>query len=97
MILHVVMFTWQPGVTPERVTALTAAIADLRGLVPGLVSIQGSPDLGLRPGNPDYLLTARFEDAAAWHAYQAHPRHTALLGDVIGPMLAHRQSMQAGE
>ncbi len=95
MILHVVMFTWKTGVTPRQVDEATAAIHALRGSIPGLTSIQGSADLGLRPGNPDYLLVATFEDEEAWHAYQAHPRHKALLGDVIEPMAAHRQSIQA--
>lgn len=94
MIRHVVMFTWKTGVTPEQVTGLTFAIGALRGLIPGLVSIQGSPDLGLRPGSPDYLLLATFEDEEAWHAYQAHPRHKTLLSDVIEPMVTHRHSIQ---
>ena len=95
MILHAVMFTWKSGVTPRQVDEVTAAIHALRGLVPGLISIQASPDLRLRPGNPDLLLVATFEDEHAWHAYQAHPRHKALLADMIEPILSHRQSVQA--
>lgn len=94
MILHFVVFTWKTDVTPEQVIALTSALGALHGLVPGLISIQGSPDLGLRATNSDYLLVATFEDADAWHAYQAHPRHKALLSDVIEPMVAHRQAIQ---
>ena len=95
MILHAVMFTWKSGVTPQQVDALTSAIHAMRGSIPGLVSIQGKPDLGLRPGNPDYLLVATFEDEDAWRTYQAHPLHKALVADVIEPIQSHRQSMQA--
>ena len=94
MILHAVMFTWKDGVTPRQVEALTSAAHALRGAIPGLVSIQGAPDLGLRPGNPDYLLVAAFEDEAAWHGYQAHPLHKALVAERVEPILSHRQSMQ---
>ena len=94
MILHAVMFTWKDGVTSEQVAAVSAAVAALRGAIPGLLSIQGAPDLRLRPGNPDYLLVATFADEAAWRGYQAHPRHKALLAEQIDPILSHRQAMQ---
>ena len=95
MIFHAVMFTWKSGVTPRQVDELTSAIHAMRGSIPGLVSIQGGPDLGLRPGNPDYFLLATFEDEGAWRTYQAHPLHKALVADMIEPILSHRQSMQA--
>ena len=96
MILHAVMFTWKSGVTPRQVEEVTASLHALRGLVPGLISIEAAPDLRLRPDNPDYLLLATFEDEDAWHAYQVHPRHKALVADLIEPLVSHRQSMQAG-
>ena len=94
MILHAVMFNWKGGVTPQQVNELTSAIHAMRGLIPGLISIQGGPDLRLRQGNPDYLLVATFEDEDAWRAYQAHPLHKALVADRIEPIQSHRQSMQ---
>ena len=95
MIVHAVMFTWKSGVMPQQVDELTSALHAMHGAIPGLVSIQGGADLGLRPGNPDYLLVATFEDEGAWHAYQAHSLHKALVASMIEPMQAHRQSMQA--
>ena len=91
MIVHAVMFRWKDGVSAEGVTARVHA---LRGAIPGLLSIEGGADLGLRESNPHYLLLATFTDAAAWHAYQAHPLHKALLSEVIDPIVAQRQSMQ---
>jgi len=95
MIVHAVMFTWKSGVTPQQVDELTSALHAMRGSIPGLVSIQGGPDLGLRPGNPDYLLVATFEGEGAWHAYQAHPMHKAVVAGMVEHMQSHRQSMQA--
>lgn len=94
MIVHAVMFTWKSGVTSRQVEELTSAIHAMRGRIPGLVAIQGGPDLGLRAGNPDYLLVATLEDEDAWHAYQAHPLHKALVADIVTPIASHRQSMQ---
>ncbi len=97
MILHAVMFTWQAGVTSQQLDELTSAIHAMRGKIPGLVSLQCGPDLGLRSGNPDYLLVATLESEDAWHTYQAHPLHKALVADIITPIVAHRQSMQTVE
>ena len=94
MIVHMVMFRWKDGVSAERLAGVTSAIHALRGEIPGLLSIQAGPDLALRAGNPDYILWATFADEAAWHDYQAHPRHKALLSEMIEPILSHRQSMQ---
>ena len=95
MTLHAIMFTWKSGVTPQQVDHVTPALHALRGSIPGLISIQGAPDLRLRPGNPDYLLVATFEDEGAWRGYQAHPLHKSLLADMIQPIVAHRQAVQA--
>ncbi len=95
MILHAVMFTWKSDVTPRQVDEVITALHALRGSIPGLISIQAAPDLRLRPGNPDFLVVATFEDEQAWHVYQAHPRHKAVVTDMIEPILSHRQSMQA--
>ena len=94
MIVHAVMFNWKDGTSTEQVQEVTAAVHALRGAIPGLLSITGGPDARLRAGNPHYLLLATFTDEAAWHEYQAHPRHKALLRDVIDPILAGRQSTQ---
>ena len=94
MIVHAVMFTWKSGVTPQQVEELTSAVHAMRGLVPGLISIEGAPDIGLRTGNPDYLLVATLRDEEAWHAYQAHPLHKALVADRVTPITSHRQSIQ---
>ena len=94
MILHILMVTWNDAVTPEQVDAVTAAIEAMRGAISGLLSIRGTPDLRLRPGNPDYLLVATFEDEQAWRGYQAHGLHRALVADWIQPLAKARQAMQ---
>ncbi len=88
------MFTWKPTASAQQVADVTAAIHALRGQITGLVAIDAGPDLRLRPGNPDTLLVAKFDDEAAWRHYQAHPLHKALVADLIDPIVAQRQAMQ---
>ena len=96
MIIHAVIFTWKDGVGPADVEAVTAALDALRPSVAGLVSMDHGPDLVLRPGNASYLLVARFEDAAAWRAYQANPAHKRVVSEIIAPLQASRVATQVG-
>ena len=96
MIIHAVTFTWRDGVTADEVGAVTTALDDMRASVAGLVSLDHGPDLALRPGNASYLLVARFQDEAAWHAYQANPAHKRVVSEVIAPLQASRVAVQVG-
>ncbi len=96
MIIHAVIFTWNDGVGPADVAAVTAALDDMRPTVAGLVSLDHGPDLALRSGNGSYLLVARFEDEAAWRAYQANPAHKRVVSEVIAPLQASRVATQVG-
>ena len=94
MILHVVTFTWNSGVTTEQVEALTAGLRSLPGAIPGLLSLVCGPDLKLRPTNPDYLMTATFRDVQGWRDYQAHELHKRVVATKVDVMVAQRQSLQ---
>lgn len=94
MILHVVIFKWQEGVTPEQVRALRSAL-DALGKTVGLMrSLQHGPDLALREGNGDYGLVATFDDAEAWRTYQSHPAHTAFVTNYVKPIQKSRTAIQ---
>ena len=94
MIIHAVIFTWKDSVTRADVDAVTTALDDMRRSVTGLLSLDHGPDLVLRPGNGSYLLAARFEDEAAWRAYQDNPAHQRVVSEIISPLLASRVAAQ---
>lgn len=94
MIIHAVIFTWKDGVTRADVEGVAAALDDMRPSVAGLLSLDHGPDLALRPGNGSYLLVARFQDEAAWRAYQSNPAHKRVVSEVISPLLASRVATQ---
>ena len=96
MIIHAVIFTWKDDVARADVDAVTAALDDMRPSITGLIALDHGPDLALRPGNGSYLLVAKFEDEAAWRAYQAHPAHKHLVAEIIAPRLASRIATQVG-
>ena len=94
MVVHVVVFTWTAGISVQQVKHLSRAFDELATEVSHIVEIQHGPDLNFREGNGDYGLVVTFRDRAAWDAYQAHPKHKALVRDVVAPIQASRVAIQ---
>lgn len=57
--------------------------------------VRHGSDLGFRRGNGDYALVATFPNRANWEAYQAHPKHKALVQNVVTPIQASRLTIQS--
>ena len=94
MVTHIVIFTWIKGVRTDQVEALGDALDELAAALGGGTMIAHGPDLRFREGNGDYSLVARFPDRAGWDAYQADPRHKALVRDFVVPIQASRLTVQ---
>jgi hypothetical protein len=78
VIRHVVL--WKLNAThPEdrrhTVEGIRERLERLVGIVPGLVSLTVSADLGANGGNWDVLLLSEHDDELALAAYQEHPEH----------------------
>ena len=94
MLTHIVLFTWIPAVTPQQVDNLARAFDQLRVDFAASATITHGRDLRIRDHNADYALIAVFPDRAGWDAYQADPRHKAVVRDVVTPIQASRLTIQ---
>lgn len=94
MVTHLVIFTWIPEVKAQQVDNLRQALNQLAVEFSDTVTIRHGPDLGFRDVNGDYALVATFPDRASWDAYQADPRHKALVRDFVTPIQAARLTLQ---
>ena len=94
IVTHVVIFTWVAGTTAEQVASLSHALDGLAADLSDMAAISHGPDLLYRDGNGDYALVATFADRAGWDAYQADPRHKAVVRNVIAPIQAARLTIQ---
>lgn len=92
--MHLVTFTWRPGVTNDDVVAVIEGLASLPEQIPELVSYTFGPDLGLRDGNADFAVAAVVESPEGLVAYLEHPEHVRILNDFIRPLIATRQAVQ---
>ncbi len=94
MVTHIVIFTWIADVKPGQVEKLQQALNQLAIEFSGTATINHGPDLRFRETGGDYALVARFPDRAAWDAYQADPRHKAVVRDFVTPIQASRLTAQ---
>lgn len=94
MVTHVVIFDWIAGVSDHQLHALSKAFDDLATTLENAVTLRHGADLRFREGNGDYALVATFPDRAGWDAYQADPRHQAVVRDFVAPILAARRTIQ---
>ncbi|MBM3987666.1 MAG: Dabb family protein [Planctomycetes bacterium] len=85
MITHIVLLRIGREVPQAKIDAVFAALADLRGRIPGLLSFSGgaytSPE-GLNRGfTHGFVMT--FADAASRDAYLPHPHHEVVKAIVL--------------
>ena len=96
MLRHMVLLTLADDAPPGRAQEIADALAALPAQIPEMRETEVGVDLGLRDGNATVALTAVFDDADAWQAYQVHPAHEAVIRDLIRPVLAARTAAQVG-
>ncbi len=90
MLKHVVIWNLKDrSRKAEHVATIEAALATMRGRIPGLLAIEFAADAGIDRQARDVVLYAEFTDAAALAVYQEHPLHLAFK-DVIGPLVQDR-------
>lgn len=91
--MHVAVFTWREGTTPEEVARVEAELARMPSVVPALRAYHFGPNLGLRPGTADFSVVAVIEQAELG-SYLDHPEHRRVVREVISPLLASRTAVQ---
>lgn len=86
MIRHIVIWTLHK---PEDAPRFKALLDSCRAIVPGIHEF----DVGIRTegleANADVVLVSTFESQAVLDAYQVHPHHKEVLGQ-LGPLRSAR-------
>ncbi|MBO0831045.1 MAG: Dabb family protein [Actinobacteria bacterium] len=94
MIRHVVVFTWDDGMTDELEQQLAAELTGLAPKLSGLRAYHAGPDVGLVEGNFDFAVVGDFEDVASYVAYRDHPEHQDIVGRLSRPHTKARAAVQ---
>ena len=94
MIRHVSLLTWNDGVTPGQVEAVTSGLRALPAIIPELRDYRVGSDVGIDSGNASFVVIGDFDDEAGYLAYRDHPDHQAVAREHILPILAGRTAAQ---
>ncbi len=79
MLTHVVMLELRDPAEADR---FAARLRGLEGRVPGLLAVRAGANAIPSDRAKDLVLIADFEDEAALAAYQDHPAHLEIAGDL---------------
>ena len=93
VITHLVLFELHETTTDEQAEEMLRRLRELPTLIPGLDDFHPGRDLGIRPGNHQIGLVARFPDTESFVAYATHPVHVAFVAECATPW-ATRHAMQ---
>lgn len=85
-----VLVRWKEGTSDAAKRAVAEALAGLPSEIAGVRDMRMGADLGLRPGNFDFAVTADFDDEDAYLFYRDHPAHQQIVVDLIRPVMAER-------
>jgi hypothetical protein len=94
MLRHIILLRWTPEATEDQKKAAEAGFHALPGAIAQIRGLTCGPDLGLSTGAHDFAAVLDFDDADGWRAYQGHPAHHRLVGDLVKPILAERAAVQ---
>ncbi len=94
MIRHVVLFTWDDGMTDELEQQFAAELTALAPKLAGLRAYHAGPDAGLVDGNYDFAVVADFDAAASYAAYRDHPEHQDIIARFSRPHAKNRAAVQ---
>jgi hypothetical protein len=93
MIRNVVVGTLRPGVRDAEIERALQALRDLH--VAGIhFSLVAGRDVGLRPGNAGYAVTADFRSADDYRAYDLDPEHNRIREEMFVPISERIERIQ---
>jgi hypothetical protein len=94
VIRHLVMFRWKEGTTADDLAAIAAGLDLMPAAVPSIRGYTHGPSLRVADGEWDYAIVADFDDVAGWKAYDDHPEHDRVRGQIIRPHIADRAAVR---
>ena len=94
MFRHVVLFSWTQDATEAQQLAMADELRKLPAAVDTIRAYEVGPDAGVNPGNFDFAVVAKFDDADGYRAYRDHPAHRTVVEQYVNPIVARRAGVQ---
>jgi len=87
-VVHIVLFQFKDGTTPQQIDNLFAAVDSLKNTIPGIIQISHGKDFSNRSKAFTHGEVIRFTGKKALDDFYTHPAHAQLIRDFIKPVLA---------
>lgn len=87
MIIHIVLFKWQPAIPSEAISQIMEELRNLQSLIPGILEISCGENFTGRSQGFQHGLLVKFSDRNALSTYQDHPAHQNVVENLIKPIL----------
>jgi len=94
MLRHVVLFTWNEGVTDEQVQLVSEGLAGLPGVIPQIKHYHHGPNVGPSDRNFDYAVVGDFESFDDYVVYRDNNIHQQVIAERIAPLIDKRVAVQ---
>ncbi|MGD1712203.1 Dabb family protein [Dapis sp. BLCC M172] len=90
MIVHIVLFKWQPNTSPETITSVMSALKGMKGKVPEIIDLSCGDNFSELSQGFQNVLVVQVKDKAALDAYAKNPLHQEIIQTLIKPVLADK-------
>jgi len=89
MVYHLVLCKLKPNVSEQQIQEFERAWHALKKEIPGLLSIEGGPDMSVENLNKGYnrAYVVKFTNNEARDVYVSHPQHKAFVQNTALPLV----------
>jgi Stress responsive A/B Barrel Domain len=95
MIRHVVLFTWDEGMTKAMEQQFADELNALAPTLPGVRAYHAGRDAGINQGNFDFAVVADFDDLDSYLGYRENAEHKNIISRFSGPHTKTRAAVQS--
>ena len=90
MIVHIVLFKWQPDTSPETIASVMSALKGMKGKVPEIIDLSCGDNFSELSQGFQNGLIVQVKDRAALEAYAKNTLHQEIIKTIIKPILADK-------
>lgn len=90
MIVHIVLFKWQPNTSSETIASVMLALRRMKGKVPEVLGLSCGDNFSKNSKGFHNGLLVLVKDKAALDAYAKNADHQEIIQSLIQPILADK-------
>lgn len=90
MIVHIVLFKWQPDTSRETIASVMSALRGMKGKVPEIIDLSCGHNFSENAQGFQNGLVVQVTDKAALDDYAKNAHHQEIIQTLIKPILADK-------